>query len=230
MVLPSDHVITDSPAFGDAVKQGSRTGRRRCPGHVRCRTEPTRDRIRLYREGRVCRVRLSGRQVQGETRRGRGRPSRRRWSAPVELGNVRLRRRSDPRRGQAAGPRDLDGSRWRLSLPKGPGKITLGETFSDIPATSIHHAVMENAANSVVVPLDAGWSDVGSWHSVWELSEQRRERQFPQRRCAGCRRGGDTYIRSGSKTVAVSWSHGAGGGGDAGRRPRRSQGEVPDGA
>jgi mannose-1-phosphate guanylyltransferase len=31
---------------------------------------------------------------------------------------------------------------------------------------------MEHVQNGVVVPLDAGWSDVGSWETLWEISPQ----------------------------------------------------------
>jgi mannose-1-phosphate guanylyltransferase/mannose-6-phosphate isomerase len=41
--------------------------------------------------------------------------------------------------------------------------------FSKIPANSIDYAVMEKTKNAVTVPLDAGWSDVGSWSSLWEI-------------------------------------------------------------
>ena len=43
--------------------------------------------------------------------------------------------------------------------------------FEACPADSIDYAVMEKTANAVVVPLDAGWSDVGSWSSLHEASE-----------------------------------------------------------
>ncbi|RMH18569.1 MAG: mannose-1-phosphate guanylyltransferase/mannose-6-phosphate isomerase, partial [Gammaproteobacteria bacterium] len=47
------------------------------------------------------------------------------------------------------------------------------ETFSDCPADSIDYAVVEKTQNPIVViPLDAGWSDVGAWSSLWEISEQ----------------------------------------------------------
>jgi mannose-1-phosphate guanylyltransferase len=35
--------------------------------------------------------------------------------------------------------------------------------FEACPSDSIDYAVMEKTADAVVVPLDAGWSDVGSW-------------------------------------------------------------------
>jgi mannose-1-phosphate guanylyltransferase/mannose-6-phosphate isomerase len=44
--------------------------------------------------------------------------------------------------------------------------------FAACPSDSIDYAVMEKTENAVVVPLDAGWSDVGSWAAVHEASEQ----------------------------------------------------------
>jgi mannose-1-phosphate guanylyltransferase/mannose-6-phosphate isomerase len=41
--------------------------------------------------------------------------------------------------------------------------------FEKSPSISIDYAVMENTPNAAVVPMDAGWSDVGSWHSLWEV-------------------------------------------------------------
>ena len=46
------------------------------------------------------------------------------------------------------------------------------EAFAACPSDSIDYAVMEKTSNAVVVPLDAGWSDVGSWSSLWECAEQ----------------------------------------------------------
>ena len=43
--------------------------------------------------------------------------------------------------------------------------------FEACPADSIDYAVMEKTADAVVVPLSAGWSDVGSWSSLHEASE-----------------------------------------------------------
>lgn len=46
------------------------------------------------------------------------------------------------------------------------------DAFAACPSDSIDYAVMERADNGIVVPLDAGWSDVGSWDALWELSEK----------------------------------------------------------
>lgn len=42
------------------------------------------------------------------------------------------------------------------------------ESFSACPSESVDYAVMEKTAKAVVVPLDAGWNDVGAWPAVWQ--------------------------------------------------------------
>ena len=46
------------------------------------------------------------------------------------------------------------------------------EAFSNCPSESIDYAVMENTERAVVFPLDAGWSDVGSWSSMADFHEK----------------------------------------------------------
>jgi len=43
------------------------------------------------------------------------------------------------------------------------------DAFSVCPSDSIDYAVMEKTESGVMVPLDAGWSDVGSWASLWSV-------------------------------------------------------------
>jgi mannose-1-phosphate guanylyltransferase/mannose-6-phosphate isomerase len=43
------------------------------------------------------------------------------------------------------------------------------EGFVQCPADSIDYAVMEKTGHAVVVPLSAGWSDVGAWSSLWDM-------------------------------------------------------------
>jgi len=45
------------------------------------------------------------------------------------------------------------------------------EAFGACPKDSIDYAVMEKTADAVVIPLDAGWSDVGSWSALWEVGQ-----------------------------------------------------------
>jgi mannose-1-phosphate guanylyltransferase/mannose-6-phosphate isomerase len=56
------------------------------------------------------------------------------------------------------------------------GFITLEpEAFASANAISIDYAVMEKTSRAAVVPVACGWSDVGSWYAVWELSEKDSE-------------------------------------------------------
>ena len=53
------------------------------------------------------------------------------------------------------------------------GFVTLDTTaFGSAKPISIDYAVMEKTARAAVVPVACGWSDVGSWHAVWELSNK----------------------------------------------------------
>jgi mannose-1-phosphate guanylyltransferase len=44
--------------------------------------------------------------------------------------------------------------------------------FEKCPDESIDYAVMEKTDDAVVVPLDAGWSDIGSWSALWDVSNK----------------------------------------------------------
>ncbi|KJC42799.1 mannose-1-phosphate guanyltransferase, partial [Bradyrhizobium sp. LTSP885] len=44
--------------------------------------------------------------------------------------------------------------------------------FAAAKAISIDYAVMEKTAHAAVVPVACGWSDIGSWRQVWELSDK----------------------------------------------------------
>ena len=45
------------------------------------------------------------------------------------------------------------------------------EAFEQCPSDSIDYAVMENVNNAVVIPVDIGWSDVGSWSALHDVGE-----------------------------------------------------------
>jgi mannose-1-phosphate guanylyltransferase / mannose-6-phosphate isomerase len=53
------------------------------------------------------------------------------------------------------------------------GFVTLdNESFARAAAKSIDYAVMERTKRAAVMPVAYGWSDVGSWQAVWELSNR----------------------------------------------------------
>ena len=44
--------------------------------------------------------------------------------------------------------------------------------FSKSPADSIDYALMEKTENAVVVPLNAGWNDIGNWSALYQIGEK----------------------------------------------------------
>ncbi|WP_311029264.1 mannose-1-phosphate guanylyltransferase/mannose-6-phosphate isomerase [Mesorhizobium koreense] len=44
--------------------------------------------------------------------------------------------------------------------------------FRTSPAISIDYAVMEKTGAAAMVPLDAGWNDIGSWSALWDIQER----------------------------------------------------------
>jgi mannose-1-phosphate guanylyltransferase/mannose-6-phosphate isomerase len=46
------------------------------------------------------------------------------------------------------------------------------DAFAGATAKSIDYAVMERTRHAAVMPVSYGWSDVGSWQAVWELSQR----------------------------------------------------------
>ena len=52
------------------------------------------------------------------------------------------------------------------------------ETFKKCPNVSFDVAVMERTNKGTVLPLDVGWSDIGSWQSVWEVSKKDKNGNF----------------------------------------------------
>jgi mannose-1-phosphate guanylyltransferase/mannose-6-phosphate isomerase len=46
------------------------------------------------------------------------------------------------------------------------------KTMAGCPSDSIDYALMEKTDHGAVVPADIGWSDIGSWRALWDVSEK----------------------------------------------------------
>ena len=75
-------------------------------------------------------------------------------------------------------------------------------SFSRSPAVSVDYAVMEHTPDAVMVPLEAGWSDVGSWAALADMG--------PEDNAGNVTRGDtllegvhDSYVRAGDRLVAA---------------------------
>lgn len=76
------------------------------------------------------------------------------------------------------------------------------EVFSTCPAESIDYAVMEKTADAVVVPLNAGWNDIGSWSSLWDVGHKDKAGNVTQGDVLLCDTQ-DSYVRSDAHLVAA---------------------------
>jgi mannose-1-phosphate guanylyltransferase len=78
----------------------------------------------------------------------------------------------------------------------------VGEVYSAQKAVSIDYGVMEKAENVLVVPGDFGWSDLGSWDALWEVSGKDENGNAVRGNFIGID-AGDSLVHSPGKLVAL---------------------------
>lgn len=76
------------------------------------------------------------------------------------------------------------------------------EIFDKCPSDSIDYAVMEKTKKALVIPIDAGWSDVGSWSSIWDISHKNEDNNYVNGDIM-MHESKNCYVRSDNKLVAV---------------------------
>lgn len=175
LVLPADHHIRDVAAFGAAIAQGARLageGKLVTFGIVPSAPETGYGYIKrgvALGHGAFAVERFvekPNREV-AETYLAQGGYD---WNAGIFMFRADVildeMRRHCPliaaRAGEALlkGERDLDFLRLQR------------ETFAACPSDSIDYAVMERTTHAAVVPVEMGWSDIGSWSALWETGAQ----------------------------------------------------------
>ena len=69
-------------------------------------------------------------------------------------------------------PESLDAISRAMAAPEKDGLFIRPDPapFTAAPNVSIDHGIMEKTDRCVVVPVDMGWSDVGSWEALWKIS------------------------------------------------------------
>lgn len=78
-----------------------------------------------------------------------------------------------------------------------------GDAFRACPSDSIDYAVMEHTTRGGVIPLDCGWSDVGAWSTLWQVSEHddKGNVMLGDVMAEDC---SNSYLRSESRLVAAT--------------------------
>ncbi len=156
--------------------RGSRTRGPRLPGDLRHHPGARRDRLRLYRTGRPAGQRLPGRALRREPDQATAQSyldsGKYLWNAGMfcfQAATVLQElERHAPEVLIAARAALADGS----SLENGQCRqreLAAG-AFAEAPDISVDYALMERSDKVAVVPCSIGWSDIGSWQALRELS------------------------------------------------------------
>ena len=69
------------------------------------------------------------------------------------------------------------------------------QAFLACPSDSIDYAVMEKTDRAAVVPLDAGWSDIGAWSALWAVAEQDAQGNVTE---------GDVYMHATQNALVIA--------------------------
>ena len=168
LVLPADHIISDSAAFSQALEvaeQQASEGRLVTFGIV-----PT------YAETGYGYIRGNGEKTAQTVNEFLEKPDADTAQTYVDSGNYfwnsgmfMFKASKYIQELETHAPEVLAACTEAISLAKSDLDFTRVDekAFLNCPSDSIDYAVMEKTDSAVMVPLDAGWNDVGSWASLW---------------------------------------------------------------
>ena len=74
--------------------------------------------------------------------------------------------------------------------------------FEKCENISIDNAIMEKTELGVVVPIDNGWSDIGSWYSLWQCSEKDKNSNYIKGQVYS-EQSSNNYIRSEGRLIVT---------------------------
>ena len=166
LIVPSDHLISDTSGFAEAVGRAvacAEEGGIVTFGITPSRPETGYGYIEIGEPGRhgsfaVERFKEKPPSEEAETMATDGRHL---WNSGMFLALAgQLLAEAASYHGDL-----VEGVRASLSGDQGD-VIDLGPAFSEVESISIDYAIMEKTAEALVVPLDVGWDDVGSYLSL----------------------------------------------------------------
>ncbi|MDI3262597.1 MAG: mannose-1-phosphate guanylyltransferase/mannose-6-phosphate isomerase [Fulvimonas sp.] len=175
LVLPADHLITRPQAFADAVARALPSAREGWLVTFGIRPDRPETGFGYIRRGAaigegVYRVERFVEKPDLATARGYLADGGYDWNSGMflfraaryleELGQHAPAMLEAVRAAHAQARRDLD----FIRIDK--------DAFARVPEDSIDYAVMEKTARAAVVPVDCGWSDIGSWSALWQAGER----------------------------------------------------------
>lgn len=173
LVLPSDHVITNETAFRSAVQAAAaaaEAGKLVTFGIVPTGPETGYGYIKAADGQGLRAVERFVEKPDLDTATGYVSSGQYYWNSGMFLFKA-SRYLQELERFQ---PAMLAGSRQAWQQARRDADFTRldKDAFTAVPSDSIDYAVMEKTADAVVIPLDAGWNDVGSWTALRDVSQQ----------------------------------------------------------
>lgn len=173
LVLPSDHVITNEAAFRSAVQAAAaaaEAGKLVTFGIVPTGPETGYGYIKAADGQGLRAVERFVEKPDLDTATGYVSSGQYYWNSGMFLFKA-SRYLQELERFQ---PEMLAGSRQAWQQARRDADFTRldRDAFIAVPSDSIDYAVMEKTADAVVIPLDAGWNDVGSWTALRDVSQQ----------------------------------------------------------
>ena len=175
LVMPSDHVIRDVESFGDAVHRAlplAQDGRLETFGITPDRPATGYGYIDMGEplSGEICRVNCFVEKPEAARAERMLADGRYVWNAGIFL--LRSDRLTEELAVHAPGL--LGSVRKALATADREGNRVIPDraTFASVEAKSIDYVVMEHAARMAVVPVDVGWSDIGSWDALHAIETQ----------------------------------------------------------
>jgi mannose-1-phosphate guanylyltransferase/mannose-6-phosphate isomerase len=177
LLVPADHIITETAAYKAAIEAGrlaAEAGELVVFGLRPERPETGYGYIRSAGHGDVRRVAAFVEKPDAATASAFAADPAYSWNAGIFLFKARVfleeARRLAPEVAAAA-------EEAVAAATRDGREVRLGEGFAAAPAISVDHAIFEKTDKAaVVVCPDLGWSDVGAWRALWELSGDSEDR------------------------------------------------------
>jgi mannose-1-phosphate guanylyltransferase / mannose-6-phosphate isomerase len=177
-VMPSDHMVADDEGFVAGIRQAAGVAAK---GRlVLFGIKPTEAHVGYgyIRQGRALNGAGGGFAVDAFAEK----PDRERAEEYLAAGDYLwnsgifvLHARTFLKELERLAPAILDAARQALGkATEDLGFLRLDKaSFADSPQISVDYAVMEKTNAAAVLPIDVGWSDVGSWASLWKVAPNR---------------------------------------------------------
>jgi len=173
LMMPSDHVMSRPEALMEAVAEAAPAARDRFVLFGAAPTSPETGYGYIETgeplQGRLRRVARFVEKPELDTARGYLASGRYLWNAGIFLFSPEVLIEEMER----FAPEVAAATRAAVGENAARNTVELdAEAFAACPSVSLDYAVMEHTGRASVLPLDAGWADVGTWNSIWEQGER----------------------------------------------------------